>query len=168
MPAEPNTRPGDINISKDNETNSARSYIPVWLQWAGEGKLGAELGPLTWGAISVDKKHKARVCLSEDIIFQNRTTEAKLGISLPSNVFALLRAYSSQTLSKQWGSERGVFSRRSTRKGFHTQTHTHIPPPFIFFFPYMHTKSKREVFGQLWRRKAPTAGTGCNKTWKLV
>lgn len=29
VPAEPNTRPGDINISKDNETNSARSYIPV-------------------------------------------------------------------------------------------------------------------------------------------
>lgn len=92
------------------------------------------MGPLTWGAISVDKKHKARVCLSEDIIFQNRTTEAKLGISLPSNVFALLRAYSSQTLSKQWGSERGVFSRRSARKGFHTHTHP-FPLPLFFSFP---------------------------------
>lgn len=54
VPAEANTRPGVINISKDNETNSARSYMPVWLQWAGEGNLGAEVGPLTSGAISVD------------------------------------------------------------------------------------------------------------------
>lgn len=29
VPAEANTRPGVINISKDNETNSARSYMPV-------------------------------------------------------------------------------------------------------------------------------------------
>lgn len=103
------------------------------------------MGPLTWGAISVDKKHKARVCLSEDIIFQSRTTEAKLGISLPSNVFALLQANSSQTLSKQWGSERGVFSRRSARKGFHTHTHP-FPLPLFFSFPICTPRVK----GGLW------------------
>lgn len=124
--------------------------------------MGAEFGPLTSRAISADKKHKARICLSKAIIFQNCTADAENGSSLSHNTFALLPAYLSQTLSKQWGSRMRIFKKRTDRKvlgcwgGFVCWDFCFVVVYglFVCLFSFLSLDSYEEqgdAFGQVWR-----------------